>query len=126
MPHINIRDLGRIREIGGVLVRHGFGHLLQGLPLEINERDQESKLPLPVRARQVLIELGPTFVKLGQVLSVRPDILPADFIRAFESLQDKVPPASRPNSVANSVSVFSRSQRSRSRVRASLRCTRPC
>lgn len=94
MPHINVRDLGRLREIGGVLVRHGFGHLIQGLPLEINERDQESKLPLPVRARQVLIELGPTFVKLGQVLSVRPDILPADFIRAFESLQDKVPPAS--------------------------------
>jgi ubiquinone biosynthesis protein len=93
MPHINVRDLGRLREIGAVLVRHGFGHVLQGLPIEINERVQDSKLPLAARARQVLVELGPTFVKLGQVLSVRPDILPAHLILEFQTLQDNVPPA---------------------------------
>lgn len=45
------------------------------------------------KAVQKFIELGPTFIKLGQVLSARPDLLPTEYIRAFEKLQDKVDPA---------------------------------
>lgn len=40
----------------------------------------------------VFIELGPTFIKLGQVLSARPDLLPKEYLKAFEDLQDNVPP----------------------------------
>ncbi|NOG84324.1 MAG: AarF/ABC1/UbiB kinase family protein [Planctomycetes bacterium] len=49
-------------------------------------------LPVPVRARKVLEELGPAFIKLGQILSTRPDIVPLEFCKEFEKLQDKVPP----------------------------------
>lgn len=45
------------------------------------------------RAVEAFISLGPTFIKLGQVLSARPDLLPREYIRSFEKLQDEVPPA---------------------------------
>ncbi len=93
MPHINIRDLGRLREITAVLVRHGFGHLLRQAGLEADGDPEETSLPLARRIRLALGELGPTFVKLGQVLSVRPDIVPADIIAELEALQDRVPPS---------------------------------
>ena len=101
MAHINIHDLPRLREITGVLVRHGFGSLvrqagLDGPDLETGEGSEgaaRAGLPFARRLRMVLAELGPTFVKLGQVLSVRPDIVPADVIAELESLQDSVPPA---------------------------------
>jgi ubiquinone biosynthesis protein len=89
---MNVRDLGRLREIASVLVRHGFGHLVQGTPIEVRAEPTDVRSSTAIRVRQVLVELGPTFVKLGQVLSVRPDILPSDFIEAFESLQDRVDP----------------------------------
>ena len=95
MAHINIHDLPRLREITGVLVRHGFGSLVRqaGLEGEGAEHGGASGLPFARRLRMVLAELGPTFVKLGQVLSVRPDIVPADVIAELETLQDNVPPA---------------------------------
>jgi len=89
---MNVRDLGRLREIAGVLVRHGFGHLIQGTPIAVDGEVSESRLSTAARVRQVLVELGPTFVKLGQVLSVRPDIIPGPFIKELESLQDRVDP----------------------------------
>ena len=92
MPHMNVRDLGRLREIATVLVRHGFGHLVQGTPIEVRGEAAASRLSTATRVRKVLVELGPTFVKLGQVLSVRPDIIPGPFIKEFESLQDNVDP----------------------------------
>jgi len=91
---MNVRDLGRLREIAGVLVRHGFGHVLQGTPIDVGGEASASRLSTAARVRQVLVELGPTFVKLGQVLSVRPDIVPGPFIKELETLQDKVDPVS--------------------------------
>ncbi|MEC8193023.1 MAG: AarF/UbiB family protein [Myxococcota bacterium] len=90
---MNVRDLGRLQEIAAVLVRHGFGHLVAGTIVDPGaSKPNHSRLSTAARLRQVLIELGPTFVKLGQVLSVRPDILPSSFIKEFESLQDRVDP----------------------------------
>ena len=89
---MNVRDLGRLREIAGVFVRNGFGHLVQGTPIAVDGEASESRLSTAARVRQVLVELGPTFVKLGQVLSVRPDIIPGPFIKELESLQDRVDP----------------------------------
>jgi len=87
---MNVRDLGRLREIAAVLARHGFGHLVQGTPIDVGGENKESPLSAAERVRQVLVELGPTFVKFGQVLSVRPDIVPGPFIQEFETLQEQV------------------------------------
>jgi ubiquinone biosynthesis protein len=90
-----VRDLGRLREIAVVLARHGFGELLQrtGLGSLVPGKRNESGLPgLGVRVRLVLEELGPSFVKLGQLLSTRADLLPVDVITELKRLQDNVPP----------------------------------
>jgi ubiquinone biosynthesis protein len=93
-PSLQVGDLPRINEISLVLARNGFGHLLNlvGLSAVLPAGTDKATGPFARRARQVLVDLGPTFVKLGQVLSVRPDILPQDVLTEFESLQDKVPP----------------------------------
>ncbi len=93
-PTLQVGDLPRINEISLVLARNGFGHLLNlvGLSAVLPTGADKATGPFARRARQVLVELGPTFVKLGQVLSVRPDILPQDVLSEFETLQDKVPP----------------------------------
>ncbi len=93
MPHINVRDLGRIRVITTVLARHGFGQLVRLAGLDLEGESIEVKMPLARRLRMVLIDLGPTFVKLGQVLSVRPDMVPPDVLQELSLLQDRVPPA---------------------------------
>lgn len=95
------RYLGRYRRIAQVLGHHGFGYVLEQLGL-INLLSLPRRLfwrippPPPVsvaeRLRYVLIDLGPTFIKLGQLLSTRPDLLPADLIREMNKLQDTVPP----------------------------------
>lgn len=92
MPHINIRDLGRLRAITSVLAKHGFGHLVRQAGLEIEGEPIETSLPFGRRLRLVLIDLGPTYVKLGQVLSVRPDIVPKDVMEELATLQSDVPP----------------------------------
>ncbi len=91
---LQVGDLPRINEISLVLARNGFGHLLNlvGLSAVLAPGSDKATGPFARRARQVLVDLGPTFVKLGQVLSVRPDILPQDVLTEFETLQDKVPP----------------------------------
>ena len=85
-----VRDLARLREVAAVLVRHGLGFLLAdvkvpGLP-PIPRRFEST----PDRALAAIQELGPTFIKLGQVLSTRPDILPESYTETFRTLQDDV------------------------------------
>ncbi len=90
---IHLQDLPRVNEIAVVLARNGFGHVLSllGIGSVLSTVSEDSTGPLARRTRQALVELGPTFVKLGQILSVRPDILPTDFMTEFETLQDRVP-----------------------------------
>jgi ubiquinone biosynthesis protein len=92
------RNLGRLSEIAQVAVRHGFGywfdtHRLTDLfprrgRLELNgARSQRGQ-----HLREMLDELGPTFVKFGQLLSTRTDVLPPDIITELRGLQDDVRP----------------------------------
>ncbi|MEI7771899.1 MAG: AarF/UbiB family protein, partial [Chloroflexales bacterium] len=95
------RYLGRYREIAQVLVGHGFGYLVEQLGL-LSLLSLPRRLVLRVppapplssaeRLREALIALGPAFVKLGQMLSTRPDIVPAEFVHELGKLQDTVPP----------------------------------
>lgn len=89
-----LRDLDRLREVGQILLRSGFGWIVSGLDIPglAPVQPDETVRATPERAVAVLQELGPTFVKLGQVLSTRPDLLPGDWVRALEKLQDEVAP----------------------------------
>lgn len=97
------RDFGRVREIAGVLMRYGWsdiakrlgrGSLIRRAGNAMNSEASREIMALPseVRVRLAMQELGPTFVKLGQVLATRPDIFPPNWIAEFAKLQDQVPP----------------------------------
>src|SRR3989344_268966 len=96
-----LRDVGRLKNIAGVLFKHGLLSELEGLELKrylsFSKRVQappKSNTPgsLPERIRLSFEELGGAFVKLGQLLSLRPDLLPQPYIEEFKKLQDHVPP----------------------------------
>ncbi len=101
-PQRTIRHLRRYREIAQVLIGHGLGELVDlleiqpylSLPRRLVRRWREEAPPLsaPERLRLALEELGPTFIKLGQVLSTRPDLVPPDYVAELTRLQDAVPP----------------------------------
>ena len=97
--HRTFRSIKRYREILGVLVRYGFSDLLGRLRMEYyvklkrkRAKEEIASLTTAARARLALQELGPTFIKLGQILSLRPDLIPLEFAEEFEKLQDEVPP----------------------------------
>jgi ubiquinone biosynthesis protein len=82
--------LGRQRHVVSVLSRHGFGLLVQHSKLPLLRR--AGTLGRPQSLRDALEELGTTFIKLGQILSTRPDLLPDDYIAALSTLQDSLAP----------------------------------
>ena len=96
------KNLNRLRQIVNILIKYGFDYFVKQLGLTnlvsksgkiLKLKPSEiAQLPLPVRVRLALEELGPTFVKLGQILSTRPDLIPPDYIKELQKLQDKVPP----------------------------------
>ncbi|HEV8686158.1 MAG TPA: AarF/UbiB family protein [Gaiellaceae bacterium] len=92
------RNLSRLSEIAQVAVRHGFGyfferHRLQDiLPFGARLSTREEPSTRGERLREMLDELGPTFVKFGQLLSTRPDIVPPDILVELRKLQDEVRP----------------------------------
>jgi ubiquinone biosynthesis protein len=99
------RHLNRYRQILTVLFKYGFGDLIDTLKIEQyievglqmisrKRRERLEKLSRAERVRMALEELGPTYIKLGQVLSTRPDLVPVEFVNEFSKLQDKVPPFS--------------------------------
>ncbi len=100
----NIRSLNRLRQIATVLTRHGFGHVVTRMnlgrfvPLWMLRRPasapggESSETSVGRRFTLVAAELGPTFVKLGQMLSMRPDIVPPQVLKELRTLQDEVPP----------------------------------
>jgi ubiquinone biosynthesis protein len=95
-----VRNTERLRQISTVLAKHGFGEILSRIELrsllpgvapdpEAARRRSEA---FAVRLRNVLQELGPSFVKLGQIVSTRPDVVPPDIVTELKKLQDSVPP----------------------------------
>lgn len=96
------RDLGRLQEIAAILIRHGFGDFVRrlgagrllhraGKLLPTADLEARIELPAAVRVRRALEEMGPTFVKLGQVLATRVDLFPPEWIAEFGKLQNQAP-----------------------------------
>ena len=95
------RHLNRYREVATILAKRGFGDLLHMLRLDshlvsglksIMRHPPVDTASRPERVRLALQDLGPTFVKAGQYLSTRADLLPAAYLRELAKLQDQVPP----------------------------------
>lgn len=98
----SIRDLGRLHGIASVLIRYGFGDLVRriglagaleraGQALHWRAPDELARLEPPARVRRALEDLGPTFIKLGQILATRVDLFTPEWIAEFGKLQDEAP-----------------------------------
>ncbi|MFM8899388.1 MAG: ABC1 kinase family protein [Burkholderiales bacterium] len=96
------QDLGRLHEIAGVFIRHGLGDAVRrlgladtlaqaGHVLHWEHADELARLEPPVQLRRALEELGPTFVKLGQVMAGRADLFGPQWITEFSKLHSRVP-----------------------------------
>jgi len=96
------RNLNRYRQILAVLFKYGFDDIVELLKIDQyieiglqvisrNRGERVERLSRAVRVRMAIEELGPTYIKMGQILSTRPDLVPVDFVRELAKLQDKVP-----------------------------------
>lgn len=98
---VNARSLRRVRQVIGVLIGYGFESLIEylhltqfmarGVRLFRRSGGDLAQLSPAERMRLALEELGPSFIKLGQLLSTRPDIIPRNYLQEFSKLQDQVP-----------------------------------
>ncbi|HEX2588626.1 MAG TPA: AarF/ABC1/UbiB kinase family protein [Gaiellales bacterium] len=82
----------RLREIAHVAARHGFGYAFERRPRSEDESIDMSMAARGRHMREMFDELGPTFVKFGQLLSIRPDVIPPEVIAELRLLQDSVSP----------------------------------
>lgn len=93
-----VRNIDRLRQITQVLVKHGFGELLARTELSSlmpggrPGEEAPPRLSFAERTRTAFQELGPTFIKLGQILSTRADLLPVELVSELKKLQEDVPP----------------------------------
>lgn len=97
------RNIKRFRQILHVFVKYGFGNLVEHLGVDkflmeignriIPSRSKErlGRIPQAVRLRMALAKLGPTFIKFGQILATRPDLIPIEYTRELTKLQDSAP-----------------------------------
>ncbi len=100
MMFTHYRHLSRYRQILRVFFKYGFGYVVERIgiahliPEKLRKREFLGHPPLsaPQRVRMAMEELGPTFIKLGQMLSTRPDLIPMDYVVELSKLQDNVPP----------------------------------
>lgn len=98
------RDLGRVYELASILIRYGFGDMVRrlgltkllsgaGKVLPLGHIEELVALPAPVRVRRALEEMGPSFVKMGQILATRVDLFAPEWITEFGKLQSHAPAA---------------------------------
>ncbi|MFH1211184.1 MAG: AarF/ABC1/UbiB kinase family protein [archaeon] len=92
-----LRDIKRLNQIADVLFKVEMGHVIERLNLKSYlsfgnrlKKKQPKKNNLPVKMRMAMEELGGTFIKLGQLLSLRPDLIPDEYCKEFSKLQDNV------------------------------------
>lgn len=97
------KNIGRIRQIVNVFLKHGFGQFIEQINLQrfiplrkklkvFGRWPAVERRSVPERLRMAFSELGPSFIKLAQILSARPDLITREYADEFEKLQDKVPP----------------------------------
>ncbi|MCZ7574356.1 MAG: AarF/ABC1/UbiB kinase family protein [Ardenticatenaceae bacterium] len=101
MPILGRRHLTRYRQIAGALARHGLGWVVLELGLGdlipfhtglLGHPRREEPYTRPEHFRMALENVGAVFIKLGQMLSTRPDLLPPEYVTEFARLQDAAPP----------------------------------
>jgi len=97
------RHLRRYQQIIGIILKYGFENIIDAMNIDryiesglglipfVNRHEKVEKLSKSQRIRMAFEELGPTFIKMGQVLSSRPDLIPVTLLNEFEKLQDHVP-----------------------------------
>jgi ubiquinone biosynthesis protein len=96
--YLTYKNIKRLKEIVGVFIKHGFSHFFENTEIRsfipLSKRYSKIKVEekVEVRFRKVLEELGPIFIKFGQMFSRRYDILPENFLKELSILEDKVTP----------------------------------
>lgn len=85
-----MRDVKRFQEVGLILAKYGLGIFASSLGI-VGENSSDTN---PQKLVSAIQELGPTFIKFGQILSTRPDIMPKEYIQALQNLQDNISPLS--------------------------------